>query len=611
MISEYTYATGRLGNKAFFGTVKELAEYAYQEEVIFSRYLESIPADLYWVYRSLDCFGTNSYGRRNTCFWVFWGEPLSTKEDALALFEKTGLRTLIDALRGSVVILSPVKEEWTQEDADNLTRLQRIALDCMLDYFGSFGTNYFIGIDSGADFIHDYVTSSPEISCTVAGAIAIGGATHPEKANLASADFILQSHAFPAYLFDSNDDIVNRYLHLQGMENSVKEETEEISVYTSKVQPLLQVMVDRSKEGDAASRIRNGYEKLLCKRMCIPVGPGRNSLMDSTYWALGRKYSSDELGLVEKHHENGEILSGTQIRRWYIWIPKEAFLKTEKKIPLILLLHGHCDDPRSLAEQCGFLELAGKERIVVCAPEHQYITDLSLDDLNKDSNKAHQLGRFVDHMFSECPMLDPERVYVTGFSRGGLNTCMLSFFETQRFAAAAPLSGLGLFGVGESSGETVSVDNWVSVMKKEGKELELGLPAYILVCGRDSVFSDRYGLRAHLKLESLGGRYGGGAADALNIYRILNGLSQISAEDYDFSRYPFWGFPMEESPATQTPDLLIRNGQICGKGGHPVLHFAVPEGLDHSLYFAYAEEMWNFCKHCRRDQESKEIVWKD
>ena len=608
MILEYTYATGRLGNEAFVGSLQELTELANESEGIFSRYLEDIPAEHYWVYRSPDCYGTNSYGRRNTCFWLFLANRPDSSYEVQDILESTGIKDLIDKLRGSVVFVSPLDEDWSQRDADVFVRLQRMSLDCMLDYYGSFSANYFVGIDGGADFIHDFVTSSPEISCTAAGAVTIGGQYHPERARLTSVDFVVQTQAFPVYMFDADKETVKAYLDLHGIEDNTGFDVGDGAVYMSSSDPLLQIVVDR-EEGTISSRIKKAWDTFLSKRMCIPVGPGRNSLMDSTYWALGRRWNISELGLIQAVHENGVQLPDTEFRRWYIWFPEEAFRGDNRRYPLILLLHGHCDDPRSLAEQCGFIELAGKERVIVSAPEHQYIKDLSMDDLEDPNNKTRQLGRYVDWMLRKYPMIDPERVYVTGFSRGSLNTCMLSMFETDRFAAAAPLSGLGMFGVGETSGESVSAESWKQGMVKEGRSVDAGLPVYILVCGRDSIFAVRNGLRAHLSLKSIGGRYGGGAADALNVFRMMNDLPEIKTEDYDFSKYPFWGFETENIPAVETRDVLMRRSEIKGKDGHPILRFVIPEGLDHSLYYSYAEDVWDFFKHYRRDKETKKVIW--
>ena len=125
----------------------------------------------------------------------------------------------------------------------------------------------------------------------------------------------------------------------------------------------------------------------------------------------------------------------------------------------------------------------------------------------------------------------------------------------------------GLFGVGENSGETVTVERWIELREKEGKTTAPGLPAYILVCGRDSVFASNHGLRAHLRRLNHNGSDHGGPPDALNIFRMLNELPCVPVEEYDFKKYPFWGFETQSIPGLETPDLFMRRSQITDENG--------------------------------------------
>ncbi len=600
---DYSRKTGRIGNPSVFLPAEELFRRMKEETGDFSRYMEDVAEGTYWIYRGKDVYGTYSYGRRNTCFWVFSDRRFSSLEEAKAYLDYTGLAPLTDRIRGSVVIVTPVTGEWTQKDADAVMILQRMAIDCLLDWFGSFGRNYLIGEGKGADFIHDFVCTSPEIAIRTAGALVLGGERHPDRAKFNNSSFGLSVPAFPAYLIDVKPNTLSAYLGLSGMENAVRTEKRGLVAYTSVSQEALQTVSDCS-EMTLPEAVQTVYDSFLRMRMRIPVSPGRNHFLDAEYFAPYLMLSPEEYGLTEICHEDGETVDGTVICRWYEYLPEEALSgKADGKIPVILLLHGHCDDPRSLVEQCGFLKLAGKERIAVIAPDHQEIPDTSAEDLHRDMTKVRQIGRFLEHVLKTYPFLDAERVYVTGFSRGGLNTCLQAFFESGRYAAAAPLSGLGLFGVG-TAGTALTYGDWL----KTGNSCSL--PAYILVCGRDSVFADRFGLRSRLKLISGYTRdTAGGASDALNIFRTMNGLPVLSAEEYDFERYPFWGFPMEELPCVQTPDLLFRKGEIRNGTGEPVLRFSVAEGLEHALYYAYADEVWDFCRHFSRDPETGTVLY--
>ena len=52
----------------------------------------------------------------------------------------------------------------------------------------------------------------------------------------------------------------------------------------------------------------------------------------------------------------------------------------------------------------------------------------------------------------------------------------------------------------------------------------------------------------------------------------------------------------------------MRRSQITDEKGLPILRFDIPEGIDHALYYVYAQEMWKFCRHFRRDQATKKVV---
>ena len=164
---DYKRKTGRLGNPSVFLPAEELFRRMKAETGDFSRYMEDVAEQTYWIYRGKDVYGTYSYGRRNTCFWVFTEKRFASLEEARAYLDYTGLAPLTDRIRGSVVIVTPVTGEWTQKDADAVMILQRMAIDCLLDWFGSFGRNYLIGEGKGADFIHDFVCTSPEIAMQI------------------------------------------------------------------------------------------------------------------------------------------------------------------------------------------------------------------------------------------------------------------------------------------------------------------------------------------------------------------------------------------------------------------------------------------------------------
>ena len=606
MSTDITRVTGRLGNEAWFGRFEDyLAMVA--KDGIFNRSLQGIADGCIWFYRGRDLHGTNSYARLNSCIYVFCPARFADKAQAEAFLQRTGLVDIIERFKGSVLLISPEKERWSQTDADALMKLQRAALESMLDHFGSFGTNYYIGIESGADFIHNFVATIPELADKCAAALCIGGRRDSEAAKTCTSTYGLTVGAFPAYLMDADEDTAAAYLALKGFAGAEKTEEDGCTVYTSPANAMLQLKLGHST-GDLGNDIKNGFYPFMRNRMRIPIAPGRNAYSDSAYFALGRRWFGDDLSVEILAHENGELLEGTELRRWYTYLPGAVFgPEREKKIPLLVVFHGHCDAPQAIVEQCGFLELCGKQQVALLAPDHQDMLEISPDNMLSDDNKVRQLDKLVEHTLQSFPNLDRERVYVTGFSRGSRNTCFQSLFNTRRYAAAAPLSGLGVFGRAPKEQPCDPYEVWLRYMKESGTPTDMGLPAYVLLCGLDSVFADIQGLRAHLNLSRFTAGGYGGAVDALNALRTFNGLPTVALEDYDFTRYPFWGFPLQNESYFAAPDTLFREGELLNDEGEAVMRFAVADGLEHALYYSYAERMWDFCRHFKRDAETGRI----
>ena len=599
-----TRATGRLGNEAWFGRFEDYVA-LLREQGLFSRSLDGMPAGCMWFYRSSDVHGTNSYGRLNSCIYVFCPARFADEEAAQTMLDKTGLVPVIERLKGNILLISPEAETWQQPDADALMKLERAALESLLDHFGSFGTNYYIGIESGADFIHNFVATIPELADRCAAALCIGGRRDAKAAATCSSTYGLTVGGFPAILLDADEDTRKAYLALKGFAGAAQTQENGFDVFTAKANEMLQLRFGAST-GDLAKDIQRGFFPFMRSRMRLPIAPGRNAYADSNYFAICRRWFPEDLSVEVFAHENGEPLEGTELCRWYTYLPGAAFAPNrEKKIPLLLLLHGHCDAPQAVLEHCGFLELCGKEQVAILTPDHQDLLEISPDNMLTE-NKVRQLDKLVEHTLQSFPNLDRERVYVSGFSRGSRNTCFQSLYNTGRYAAAAPLSGLGVFGRAPAE-PCHPFEAWQRYMSESGTPTDMGLPAYVLLCGLDSVFADIQGLRAHLNLDRFTAGGYGGAVDALNALRTLNGLPLVKDEDYDFTRYPFWGFPLENESCTAVTDTLFREGELTGKDGSAVMRFAVADGLEHALYPAYAGMMWRFVKQFRRDSETGKI----
>jgi predicted peptidase len=105
-----------------------------------------------------------------------------------------------------------------------------------------------------------------------------------------------------------------------------------------------------------------------------------------------------------------------------------------QKLPLILFLHGACsDDDLKKLRNFGPIKYGltnADFRFIVLCPATAHGWTLPA------------LVQLLDHAQSALPV-DPDRVYVTGYSMGGHGTWMLAQAYPQRFAAIAPVAGAG------------------------------------------------------------------------------------------------------------------------------------------------------------------------
>jgi len=105
------------------------------------------------------------------------------------------------------------------------------------------------------------------------------------------------------------------------------------------------------------------------------------------------------------------------------------------KHSLILFLHGAGERPGGLdvLKQLGPMGYAGRTSgfpFIVAAPKCP----------EGQSWDADALNAFLDHLLAKY-QVNPDRVYLTGFSMGGAGTWELGMKHAERFAAIAPLCG--------------------------------------------------------------------------------------------------------------------------------------------------------------------------
>jgi len=120
-----------------------------------------------------------------------------------------------------------------------------------------------------------------------------------------------------------------------------------------------------------------------------------------------------------------------------------------EKAPLVLVLHGAFSTPKQIEEQSGFSELADQEGFLVAYPSGAY----GVFGYFKHWNAGHCCGKAAGDGLDDVGFLvdviediadqfnvDRTRIYMVGFSNGGMLTYRFAAEHTHVLAAAAPLA---------------------------------------------------------------------------------------------------------------------------------------------------------------------------
>ena len=124
--------------------------------------------------------------------------------------------------------------------------------------------------------------------------------------------------------------------------------------------------------------------------------------------------------------------------RYQLFIPRAvSSADPERKWPLMVFLHGSGER----GDDVDAVKRHGPPKRADSDPDFPFILISPLLPAEQDWDIA-KLERILDHALATLP-IDPDRVYLTGLSRGGHATWRWGAADPGRFAALAPVAGRG------------------------------------------------------------------------------------------------------------------------------------------------------------------------
>lgn len=121
---------------------------------------------------------------------------------------------------------------------------------------------------------------------------------------------------------------------------------------------------------------------------------------------------------------------------WFEYIPPRL-RGTAEKVPLVFYFHGVNCVPLYGAEQSGWHDIADREDLIVVYPAPAIAKAWNIYDLPIIPSDFDFVLALIEHMKQVHP-IDESRIYLSGFSMGGMMSHALSAACPEKFAAAAP-----------------------------------------------------------------------------------------------------------------------------------------------------------------------------
>lgn len=165
----------------------------------------------------------------------------------------------------------------------------------------------------------------------------------------------------------------------------------------------------------------------------------------SMFWSCSdQKLSADMSTLLSTSHDGME-------RQYGMFFPSQYDGSTA--MPLVVNIHGGCMDPLSQMAAMNMRDLAEAHGFILVYP--QGTPQEGMEDCliwnsgpygagTENKSTADDLGFFtllIDELKTNY-MIDADRVYATGFSNGGFMTYALACYQSETFAAVAPVAGM-------------------------------------------------------------------------------------------------------------------------------------------------------------------------
>lgn len=499
-------------------------------------------------------------------FFLIYPDKACDAAAAAALLDEMGMPSYLHKYSAAVCVMNPVGADY-DAGADGE------AFKAFVSKMRVISNLKVVGLGRGATFVNRVVSC---LAQPVAGIATIGG--KPLKGKPSEVPV-------PVYVAGSGSSrVADAYIRQNkavktGGENS-------LAFYANPDEPLQQVVVSRRRGASLHDLFAEAWNTLLSKNYRF------NNYKHTWYTGCSfGEYGPYELepyimpeawGVTRRVVQKNLLGTGTCL--WYEYHP-EATLKAAKgTVPLLLLLHGNNNDPRTQAETSGFIELCAEKNFVVAELEWQGngYAPMGMDGIEQ----------VVYDLLATYPQLDASRVYAEGLSAGSATATGLGIRKSHVFAA------VGGFSAGVLSGRYRFGYNKEALLNEALQKRGAVEMPYFSVSGTDDdvvPFLDKDNWQDNSFF------------NAWQVYQTMNGLPVASRPD--FAVDATFGIALENRETIQTNKGISLETGVLRKDGVPLLRLVAINHYGHWNFKPAARMMWDYFMHFSRNPETKKLIY--
>ena len=526
-----------------------------------------MPANVAYYEQNLNL--TQRDGRSNNHAPTFFIYPDSKLDEdgAKKLVEDLDMKDVLVENHVKVFVINPIGEKY-----DNSADFEGFKEVFNKDRSGNLKV---IGIGNGATFVNTAIAPT-DAAGHIAGILSIDG-----KPGITPDS----SWGVPAYIAGKKAaKAAKPYIAMnKGVRCGSK--------YVNEDEELLAVIVDESSSISLAGTFDKAWDELFSKNLRF------NNYKHTHYnGAKFGEYGPYELEPYTVHESLGikrELVIMEQKKGlpwlWYEYWPEELMSGAPAgSVPVMVLLHGNTNDPRTQAETSGFIQVAGKERFFIVEMEWQGSKDygaMGYDGIEK----------VINILLEKYPQLDPSRIYAQGLSAGAITATALGICKSYLFAGVGGYGG-GIYTGAKTGRFSYLPGLWAEATQKRGF---VEMPYCSIIGTADQV------VPFYTPSDYKGNSY----VNAWNTYQQLNGIEVTS--ELDFASDTLLGLNLANR---QTIVTNKGNGikAITGyfyKGEMPLIKIVAVVDYGHWNFMPGAQMMWDYFKMFSRDPQTKKLIY--